>query len=113
VTGHLRFSSIGKGLDRMETREVKTLERHSNFPVDGQDYCVGQADDGRWFFTWGFRWPSGGKVPAEDFEDGNNGIHWHETPDAAREDMREAMELFDADDGGYNPVAQYDVFWPY
>ncbi|MDI6709637.1 MAG: hypothetical protein QME76_02940 [Bacillota bacterium] len=97
----------------MDTREVKALERHSNFPVDGQDYCLGQGDDGRWFFAWGYRWPRNGKVPAEDLEDGNNGIHWHDAPDDARRDMREAMDLFDADDGGYNPIAQYDVLWPY
>lgn len=97
----------------METRNVQVVKRYDNFPVDGQDYCLGQDHAGRWFFAWGYQWPKMGRVPALDVEEGNNGIHWHATLDEAERDLRQAMDLFDADDGGYNPVTENNVYWPY
>ncbi|MGC7846084.1 hypothetical protein ACP3TJ_03305 [Desulforudis sp. 1088] len=97
----------------MEMVRVQHLaERKNNYPVNAQDYCVGQAEDGRWFFTWGYRWPSGGLVPGEDVEHGQNGIHWHAGEQEALDDMNEAIMYFDADDGGYNPYEQNDLYWP-
>ena len=76
-----------------ETRMLKVthyLEQELDFPKRDESYVVGQAEDGRYFFAWGSKWPKDDLVPAEGMEDGENGISWHSTEEAALDEMKAA-----------------------
>ncbi len=61
-------------------------------------YAVGKAGD-RYFFAWSeWKWPlqnenGQDEVPADDIDDGTNGIHWFASLAEAIEDARDAIEV--------------------
>ena len=68
-----------------------------NFPNSGEAYKVGELN-GRYFFTWGRIYPFTCEVPTEDILDGESGIEWHDTEEAALRAYLDAVE------------ASYDTF---
>ncbi|WP_077616874.1 hypothetical protein [Caenibacillus caldisaponilyticus] len=70
---------------------VETIARRDDFPIDGEAYVVGKVDDGRYFFAWGPEYPFADEVPAHDIEAGESGLSYHETEEAARKEMLEAI----------------------
>lgn len=70
---------------------VEVNARRDDFPIDGEAYVVGKVDDGRYFFAWGPEYPFADEVPAHDVTDGESGIRYHETEEATRKEMLEAI----------------------
>ncbi|HHY44802.1 MAG TPA: helix-turn-helix domain-containing protein [Firmicutes bacterium] len=67
---------------------------------DLTNYAVGKAGS-RYFFSWSeWRWPvqnedGQDEVPADDIDDGTNGIHWYASLAEAIEDARGTIEVLD------------------
>lgn len=60
---------------------VEYIEERTDFPTVDEAYTVGKVDDGRYFFSWGSKYPQDDEVPAYEIEDGENGISYHDTAD--------------------------------
>lgn len=71
---------------------VEVLEFRENFPVQDEAYALLRGEDGRYAFAWGPKYPFADEVPAENVPDGESGIEWYDTEDAARTAMNAAME---------------------
>ena len=63
------------------------------------NYAVGKAGS-RYFFSWSeWKWPTQNEdgrdeVPADDIDDGTNGIHWYDSLAQAVDDARGTFMLF-------------------
>lgn len=68
------------------------LEMKENFPVDGESYAVGKAENGKYFFAWGPEYPYADEVPSYEVPDGASGIKWSSTKKEAMAAMNEAVE---------------------
>ena len=68
------------------------LEQKDSFPLDGEAYVVGQTEDGRYFFAWGWEYPKDNELPEKEVLDGANGFQFYNTEEEALGAMREAEE---------------------
>lgn len=75
--------------------KVKVLEIRENFPVQDEAYALLRGEDGRYAFAWGPTYPYADEIPAQDVQDGESGIEWHDTEDAARSAMNRAAESWE------------------
>jgi len=73
----------------------KVIEFKENFPIDGEAYIVGKAENGKYFFAWGPEFPYMEEVPAENVPDGDSGIEWYETEKEAISEMEEVAEAWE------------------
>lgn len=69
---------------------AETIEVISDFPNDGESYCI-VKDGNRYAFVWGWKYPDDGEVPAGDVDYGENGLKWFPTKQEARAAMEEAI----------------------
>ncbi len=82
-------------VEKEEALKVKVedvIEMKENFPVDGEAYAVGKAENGKYFFTWGPEFPYADVVPCYEVTDGASGIKWYNTKKEALTAMNEAVE---------------------
>lgn len=93
VTVQAMEKVYGKELGRVKI--INEIERRDNFPVDGEAYVVGQAEDGRYYFAWGPDYPYAEELPDRDISAGESGISYHKTEAEAREAMRQAIEAWE------------------
>lgn len=77
--------------EELKVKVETTLEMKENFPVDGESYAVGKAND-LYFFAWGPEFPYANEVPAYEIPDGESGIKWYSTKKEAITTMNEAVE---------------------
>ena len=77
---------------KFEEKVEKVIEMWDNFPITGEAFIVGKAENGKYFFAWGPEIPYDEEVPAENISEGESGISWHETEKEAMEEMKEAAE---------------------
>ncbi len=70
---------------------IEIVELKENFPIDGENYTVGKAEDGRYFFAWG-SYIHTEEVPAREIRDGEEGIEYFRTNEEAMKAMNDAME---------------------
>lgn len=75
----------------LKVKVENILELKENYPVDGESYAVGKAND-LYFFAWGSEYPYANEVPAYEIPDGESGIKWYSTKKEALADMNEAVE---------------------
>jgi hypothetical protein len=71
-------------------------------------YALGEAD-GRFFFSWSeWRWPTqtaaGDEVPANDVEDGENGVKWFDTLKEATRYAEDVFESLDDEEWAWEAV---------
>lgn len=67
------------------------LEMKENYPVDGEAYAVGRAND-LYFFAWGPEYPYADELPSYDISEGESGIVWYNTKKEAMAAMNEAVK---------------------
>lgn len=80
--------------EKEEALKVKVedvIEMKENFPVDGEAYAVGKANN-LYFFAWGPEYPYVDVVPCYEVPDGASGIKWYSTKKEALTAMNEAVE---------------------
>ena len=75
----------------LKVKVENILESKENYPVDGEAYAVGKAENGKYFFAWGSEYPYANEVPAYEIPDGESGIKWYSTKKEALTDMNEAV----------------------
>lgn len=75
--------------------KAEIIEFKNNFPNDGEAYAVGKAENGKYFFAWGWEYPFAEEVPDYNIPDGENGINWHNTEKEALADMEDAIDAWD------------------
>jgi len=71
--------------------KVECIEIREDFPVRDEAYAILRGEGGRYAFAWGAQYPYADEVPAENVPAGESGIEWHETENAARAAMEEAI----------------------
>ena len=76
---------------------TEIIEEKHDYPIVDESYTVGRVDDGRYFFAWGPDYPRDGGdgydvVPAYEILDGESGISFHDTADAALSEMEAAVD---------------------
>ncbi|WP_348658938.1 hypothetical protein [Heyndrickxia faecalis] len=81
--------------DELKVKVEEIIEMRDNFPTDGEAYTVGKAENGKYFFAWGWEYPYADEVPGYNIPDGENGISWHATEKQAISEMKEAVEAWD------------------
>ncbi|MGG3706938.1 hypothetical protein [Heyndrickxia coagulans] len=81
--------------DELKVKVVEIVEMRDNFPNDGEAYTVGKAENGKYFFAWGWEYPYADEVPGYNIPDGENGISWHATEKQAISEMKESVEAWD------------------
>jgi hypothetical protein len=64
-------------------RIKEEIKRLDNFPIDGESYILGLAEDNRYFFAWGSEIPYSEEIPNENILDGENGIEFFNTLEEA------------------------------
>lgn len=74
--------------------KVETIEIREDFPNRDEAYALLRGADGRYAFAWGPKYPYADEVPAQDVKDGESGIEWHDSEDAARIAMFQAVEAW-------------------
>jgi hypothetical protein len=75
--------------------KVEMLEIREDFPVRDEAYALLRGENGRFAFAWGPTYPYADEVPAQDVKDGESGLEWHETENAARAAMEQAASAWD------------------
>jgi len=73
---------------------VERIDIREDFPNRDEAYAILRSEDGRYAFAWGPEYPYADEVPAQDVKDGESGIEWHETENAARAAMEAALEAW-------------------
>lgn len=73
--------------------KVETIEIREDFPVRDEAYAI-LTDGQRFAFAWGTQYPYADEVPAQDVKDGESGIEWYDSEDAARTAMNRAVEAW-------------------
>ena len=74
------------------TRVAEVIERKPDFPTKGEAYEVGLAVDGRYYFAWGPDYPGRSEMPGYSIDDGESGISWHHTKEAALQEYLGAVK---------------------
>ena len=64
-------------------RIKEEIKRLDNFPIDGESYILGLAEDNRYFFAWGSEIPYSEEIHNENILDGENGIEFFNTLEEA------------------------------
>lgn len=78
----------------LKVKVENILELKENYPVDGESYAVGKAND-LYFFAWGPEYPYADVVPCYEVPDGASGIKWYNTKNEALTAMNEAVEAME------------------
>lgn len=81
--------------EELKVKVEEIIERRDNFPNDGEAYVVGKAENGKYFFAWGWEYPYADEVPGYNIQGGENGISWHNTEKQAMAELQEAVEAWD------------------
>lgn len=92
VIRRLMEQYVAEKEEALKVKVETTLEMKENFPVDGEAYAVGKAENGKYFFAWGPEYPYADEVPSYDIPEGKSGISWHNTKNEALAAMNEAVE---------------------
>lgn len=87
---------------------AELIEEKADYPVRDEHYTVGRTEDGRYFFAWGPEYPHADEIPAHDIEDGESGIHFHNTPESALGDMRDAIDAAESAECAYCGALVYE-----
>lgn len=74
--------------------KVETVEIREDFPVRDEAYALLRGENGYFAFAWGPKYPYADEVPAQDVKDGESGIEWYDSEDAARTAMNRAVEAW-------------------
>jgi len=85
----------GKLIGELVEISVDRVEIIEDFPNRDEAYAI-LTDGERYAFAWGPTYPYVDEVPAQDVKDGESGIEWHETENAARAAMRESVKAWEA-----------------
>lgn len=80
--------------EELKTKVDEIIEVRDNFPNDGEAYVVGKAENGKYFFAWGWEYPYATEIPGYNIPDGESGISWHATEKQAMAEMLSAFWLF-------------------
>jgi hypothetical protein len=72
--------------------KVDLVEMKENFPLDGEAYAI-LTDGSKFAFAWGPEFPFSDEVPATDLLEGEAGLQWFDSEDAARSEMLSVMEI--------------------
>ena len=81
-------------LDYDSSVKVERIEFMENFPNQDEAYAI-LTDGQRFAFAWGSKYPYEEEVPTQDIKDGESGIEWHDSEDAARTAMNQAMKAWE------------------
>lgn len=81
--------------EELKVKVEKIIEMRDNFPINGEAYVVGKAENGKYFFAWGPEYPYATEVPSYNIPDGESGISWHATEKQAMAEMKDAVEAWD------------------
>ena len=84
-----RYVEEKEGELKVKVEDV--IEMKENFPVDGEAYAVGKAENGKYFFAWGPEYPYADVVPRYEVPDGASGIKWYNTKNEAMTAMNEVI----------------------
>lgn len=82
--------------EELKVEVVEIFEMKDDFPIDGEAYTVGQAENGQYFFAWGPEYPFSEEVPGYDIPDGESGVQWYETKEEALQEYLDAIDAIDA-----------------
>ena len=66
VIRRLMEQYVAEKEEALKVKVETTLEMKENFPVDGEAYAVGKAENGKYFFAWGSEVPYVDEVPLYD-----------------------------------------------
>lgn len=72
---------------------MSVVEIHEDFPNRDEAYAI-LTDRERYAFAWGPTYPYADTVPAQDVKEGESGIEWYSTKEAAREAMKQAIDAW-------------------
>ncbi|MEK0286075.1 hypothetical protein NST17_20545 [Caldifermentibacillus hisashii] len=92
VIRRLMEQYVAEKEEALKVKVETTLEMKENFPVDGEAYAVGKAENGKYFFAWGSEVPYVDEVPLYDVPNGECGIKWFGSKNEALAAMNEAVE---------------------
>lgn len=92
VVRRLMEQYVAEKEEALKVKVEEVIEMKENFPVDGEAYAVGKAENGKYFFAWGPEFPYANEVPAYEIPDGESGIKWYSTKKEALADMNESVE---------------------
>lgn len=87
----IELSDYSKRETNKKYKVEEVIEMKENFPIDGEAYAVGKANN-LYFFAWGPEYPYADEVPSYEVTDGASGIKWHNTKKEALAAMNEAVE---------------------
>lgn len=68
-------------------RIKEEIKRLDDFPVDGESYVLGIAENNEYFFAWGSEIPYTEEIPNENILDGANGIKFFNTLEEAENEF--------------------------
>lgn len=92
VVRRLMEQYVTENEEKLKVKVEDVIEMKENFPVDGEAYAVGKAENGKYFFAWGPEIPYADEVPAYDIPDGASGISWYNSKNEALAAMNQAVE---------------------
>jgi hypothetical protein len=78
----------------MRTIKIEQISFRADMPIRDEAYAI-VTDGQRYAFAWGPTYPFADEVPAQDVKDGESGIEWFETEEAARAAMNHAAEAWE------------------
>lgn len=91
------LSKTGETIDDVNLEAAaEVVDIREDFPNRDEAYAILKSGD-RYAFAWGPKYPYdayGEPVPALDVEDGESGIEWFGSEEAARAAMQEAIEAW-------------------
>lgn len=62
--------------------------------IDGEGYTVGKAENGKFYFAWGYEYPFSESVPEQDVLDCENGVQWFNTKGEAISEYNSIREAW-------------------
>jgi len=84
----------GELLGELVEVSAERIDVRENFPNRDEAYALLRGEDGRYAFAWGPEYPYADTVPVQDVKDGESGIEWYDSEDAARTAMNRAVEAW-------------------
>lgn len=91
VIRRLMEQYVAEKEEELKVKVEEVIEMKENFPVDGEAYAVGKAENGKYFFAWGPEYPYVDVVPCYEVPDGASGIKWYNTKNEAMTAMNEVI----------------------